>query len=76
MQESVIPADTKLQRALESGRKGKQKLTPATDAGDHDAAAQQVEPAPEEILPDRSRGNISAHGSRGRASTEASLIGA
>jgi hypothetical protein len=75
MQGSIIPADTKLQRALESVRKGKSRMTPA---------AGEIPIAPEangdtdldEILPDFARGNLSAPGSRIRAGAEAPLIGA
>ena len=77
MQESVIPADTKLQRALESGRKGKTRMTPAVGETEIPfGPAPHGESDPDGIFPDRTRENLSVTGSRIRAGAEASLIGA
>jgi hypothetical protein len=76
MQESVIPADTKLQRALENGRKGRLgKVAPVPAEPELPAASPSArESAPEEVLPSRARGSLGLSGSRAPAGHEASLI--
>ncbi len=78
MQESVIPADTKLHRALDA-TKGKQaKLTPAPmmPMPPAEIPAEPAEHAPEgeEILPARSRLAPIASVARSRAGNPASLV--
>jgi hypothetical protein len=85
MKESVIPADTKLQRALESGRKGrlaKMLPAPATPAAEDfmpesETIAMQLpsrKTEPENFQPARSRLPALGPRSRSCAGKEASLI--
>lgn len=85
MKESVIPADARLQRALESGRKGrlaKMLPAPATPAAEDflpESETIATRGAPrktetEDFQPARSRLSALVPGSRSRADNEASLI--
>jgi histone H3/H4 len=73
MQESVIPADSKLQRALENGRKTNSgRMTALTDLTELPVP----ELPPEENRPLRSRLDANVSGTRCRVENPASLIGA
>jgi len=76
MQESVIPADTKLHRALESVGKGRlARITPAPALpADSEVQETALETGLDEFPPARSRVPALVPGSRIRAGNEASLI--
>jgi hypothetical protein len=76
MLESVIPADTKLHRALESVGKGKLARITSAPALPPDSEVQETAPetVPDEFQPARSRVPALVPGSRIRAGNEAPLI--
>jgi hypothetical protein len=74
MQESVIPADRKLQFALETGMKLKSRQPSCNPPARALQTDSQSLPEAEQIPPARSLGNLDLPGSRPRAGIEPPLI--